>query len=131
MTAYWKAEQSEVIPKKRETLQHFPELAAGFHLPKFGRVEMVRDSATAGKVSDPFRPRLSVDVQVLDENLQPDSNVPVYRSIPLPVNMSGHESGLLAYPLEGTLVEIAFAYGRSDRPIIRGVYGREYALPSI
>ncbi|ELA9459410.1 hypothetical protein QTU63_002688 [Vibrio alginolyticus] len=131
MTAYWKAEQSEVIPKKRETLQHFPELAAGFHLPKFGRVESVRDSATAGKVSDPFRPRLSVDVQVLDENLQPDSNVPVYRSIPLPVNMSGHESGLLAYPLEGTLVEIAFAYGRSDRPIIRGVYGREYALPSI
>ncbi|MCY9853177.1 hypothetical protein [Vibrio mediterranei] len=131
MTAYWKTEQSEVPPKKRETLQNFPELAAGFHLPKFGRVEVVRDTATAGQVADPFRPRFAVDVQVLDENLNPDINVPVYRSIPLPVHMSGHESGLLSYPLEGTLVEIAFAYGRNDRPIIRGVYGREYALPSI
>ncbi|MEZ9177605.1 hypothetical protein AB4200_17365 [Vibrio kanaloae] len=131
MTAYWKVEQSEVPPKKRETLQNFPELAAGFHLPKFGRVEAVRDTATAGQVADPFRPRFAVDVQVLDENLNPDINVPVYRSIPLPVHMSGHESGLLSYPLEGTLVDIAFAYGRNDRPIIRGVYGREYALPSI
>lgn len=131
MTAYWKAEQSEVPPKKRETLQNFPELAAGFHLPKFGRVEAVRDTATAGQVTDPFRPRYAVDVQVLDEDLNPDINVPVYRSIPLPVQMSGHESGLMAYPLEGTLVEIAFAYGRNDRPIIRGVYGREYALPSM
>ncbi|PFG55756.1 hypothetical protein ATG66_2072 [Vibrio sp. ES.051] len=131
MTAYWKTEQSEVPPKKRETLQHFPELAAGFHLPKFGRVEALRDTATAGQLADPFRPRLSVDVQILDEDLQPDSNVPVYRSIPLPVHMSGHESGLVAYPLEGTLVEIAFAYGRNDKPIIRGVYGREYSLPSI
>ncbi|MBF4360455.1 hypothetical protein EAY21_26980, partial [Vibrio anguillarum] len=25
----------------------------------------------------------------------------------------------------------AFAYGRNDRPIIRGMYGREYALPTI
>ncbi|MFS1922424.1 hypothetical protein [Vibrio lentus] len=131
MTAYWKAEQSEVPPKKRETLQNFPELAAGFHLPKFGRVEAVRDTATAGQAADPFRPRYAVDVQVLDEDLNPDSNVPIYRSIPLPVQMSGNESGLMAYPLEGTLVEIAFAYGRNDRPIIRGVYGREYALPSI
>ncbi|MCG6507742.1 hypothetical protein K6U15_13440, partial [Vibrio parahaemolyticus] len=32
---------------------------------------------------------------------------------------------------EGSVVEMAFAYGRSDRPIIRGVYGREFALPSI
>ncbi|MCG9557881.1 hypothetical protein [Vibrio kanaloae] len=131
MTAYWKTEQSEVSPKKRETLQNFPELAAGFHLPKFGRVEVVRDTAEAGQVADSFRPRFAVDVQVLDENLNPDINVPVYRSIPLPVHMGGHESGLLSYPLEGTLVEIAFAYGRNDRPMIRGVYGREYALPSI
>jgi len=47
------------------------------------------------------------------------------------VNISGHEAGNLAYPLEGSMVEIAFAYGRSDRPVIRGIYGREYALPSI
>ncbi|MGF1876654.1 hypothetical protein L4D77_15155 [Photobacterium frigidiphilum] len=131
MTAYWKAEHTEVPAKKRETLQYFPELAAGFHLPKLGRVEAVRDHAQAGQVADPFRPRFAVDVQMLTEDLTPDMNVPVYRSIPLPIHMSGHESGLLAYPLEGTLVDIAFAYGRNDRPMIRGIYGREYALPTI
>ncbi len=45
--------------------------------------------------------------------------------------MSAHGAGLLSYPLEGSVVDIAFAYGRNDRPIIRGIYGREYALPSI
>ncbi len=45
--------------------------------------------------------------------------------------MSGHESGLMAYPLEGTLNRNRLAYGRNDRPIIRGIYGREYALPPI
>ncbi len=68
---------------------------------------------------------------VLDEHLQPDVSVPVYQSIPLSVHMSGHESGLLSYPLEGSVVDIAFAYGCNDRPIIHGIYGREYALPSI
>lgn len=129
MTACW---QDEVMnPRKREIADLFPEVAAGYHLPIFGRVEAVRDSATAGQIAEPFRPRFAVDVQVLNENMEPDELIPVYRSIPMPVNMSGHEAGLLAYPLEGTIVEIAFAYGRSDRPIIRSVYGRDYALPTI
>ncbi|KKD01376.1 hypothetical protein [Photobacterium halotolerans] len=131
MTAYWQATESPISPKTRETLNQFPELAAGYHLPIFGRVEAVRDSSQSGQPADPFRPRYAVDVQVLDENMQPDKDVPVYRSVPLPVHMSGHESGLIAYPLEGTVVEIAFAYGRNDRPIIRGIYGRDYALPKI
>ena len=131
MTVTWQQQQTEVPAKKREMMKHFPELAAGHHLPRFGVVEAVRDNAQVGQVADPFRPRYAVDVKLLDENMQRDEKVPVYRSIPLPVNMSGHESGLLAYPLEGTLVEIAFAYGRNDRPIIRGIYGRDCALPTI
>nr|WP_158163032.1 hypothetical protein [Vibrio mimicus] len=129
MTAFWTDDAKPA--KKRELDDMLPEVAAGYHLPIFGRVEAVRDSATAGQVADPFRPRLAIDVQVLNEDMQPDENIPVYRSIPLPVHMSGHESGLLAYPLEGTIVEIAFAYGRSDLPLIRGIYGRDYALPKI
>lgn len=129
MTAFWTDEAKPA--KKRELDDMLPEVAAGYHLPIFGRVEAVRDSATAGQVADPFRPRFAIDVQVLNEDMQPDENIPVYRSIPLPVHMSGHESGLLAYPLEGTIVEIAFAYGRSDLPLIRGIYGRDYALPTI
>lgn len=129
MTAFWTDDAKPA--KKRELDDMLPEVAAGYHLPIFGRVEAVRDSATAGQVTDPFRPRFAIDVQVLNEDMQPDENIPVYRSIPLPVHMSGHESGLLAYPLEGTIVEIAFAYGRSDLPLIRGIYGRDYALPTI
>ncbi|EOG7734443.1 hypothetical protein ACLIN6_000933 [Vibrio cholerae] len=129
MTAFWTDDAKPA--KKRELDDMLPEVAAGYHLPIFGRVEAVRDSATAGQVADPFRPRLAIDVQVLNADMQPDENIPVYRSIPLPVHMSGHESGLLAYPLEGTIVEIAFAYGRSDLPLIRGIYGRDYALPTI
>ena len=129
MTAFW---VNETMPtKRREMADLFPEVANGYHLPILGRVEAVRDNANSGQISDPFRPKFAVDVQVLDANMNPDINVPVYRSIPLPVNMSGHESGFLAYPLEGTVVEIAFAYGRSDRPLIRGVYGKDYALPTI
>ncbi|ABQ18915.1 hypothetical protein [Vibrio cholerae] len=129
MTAFWTDDAKPA--KKRELDDMLPEVAAGYHLPIFGRVEAVRDSATAGQVADPFRPRFAIDVQVLNEDMQPDENIPVYRSIPLPVHMSGHESGLMAYPLEGTIVEIAFAYGRSDLPLIRGIYGRDYALPTI
>ncbi|EPN4477792.1 hypothetical protein ACT0YH_001840 [Vibrio cholerae] len=129
MTAFWTDDAKPA--KKRELDDMLPEVAAGYHLPIFGRVEAVRDSAAAGQVADPFRPRFAIDVQVLNEDMQPDENIPVYRSIPLPVHMSGHESGLMAYPLEGTIVEIAFAYGRSDLPLIRGIYGRDYALPTI
>jgi hypothetical protein len=131
MTAYWLSSDTEVPAKKREIIDQFPELAPGYHLPMFGRVEAVRDTATAGQIADKFRPRYAVDVQILDETFSADTNVPVYRSVPLPVHMSGHESGMLAHPLEGTLVEIAFAYGRNDKPIIRGIYGRDYALPTI
>lgn len=131
MTAYWESDINDVPAKKREILKHFPEFATANHLPKFGRIEAVRDNATAGQLADPFRPRYAVDIKLLDEDLNEDSNVPVYRSIPMPVHMSGSESGLMSYPLEGTLVEIAFAYGRNDLPIIRGVYGRDYALPDI
>lgn len=129
MTAYW--QQSTQSTKKKEWLQMFPELSAGFHLPMFGQVVAVRDEAKAGLVNDAFRPRFAVDVQLLDENLDQDKRVPVYRSIPLPNNMAGSEAGLMAYPSEGCIVEIAFAYGRNDHPIIRNVYGQDYALPEI
>jgi hypothetical protein len=129
MTAYW--QESSQSAKKREWLQQFPEFAAGYHLPMFGQIVAVRDEAKAGQVNDPYRPRFAVDVQLLDEHLNQDKRVPVYRSIPMPINMAGNEAGIMAYPTEGSVVEIAFAYGRNDHPIIRNVYGNDYALPDI
>lgn len=129
MTAYW--QESTQSAKKREWLQQFPEFASGYHLPLFGQIVAVRDESTAGQMNDAYRPRFAVDVQLLDENLNLDKRVPVYRSISMPINMAGNEAGVIAYPTEGTLVEIAFAYGRNDHPIIRNVYGKDYALPEL
>lgn len=129
MTAYW--QESTQSAKKREWLQQFPEFASGYHLPLFGQIVAVRDESTAGQMNDAYRPRFAVDVQLLDENLNTDKRVPVYRSIPMPINMAGNEAGAMAYPTEGTLVEIAFAYGRNDHPIIKNVYGKDYALPEL
>ena len=131
MTIHWEESKSEVPQKKQEILKNFPELAAGHHLPRFGQIKAVRDESKSGDINDPFRPRYAVDVYLLTENMQIDISVPLYKSIPLPITMTGHESGLMGYPLEGTIVEIAFAYGRNDLPIIRAVYGRDFALPAI
>ncbi|PMJ92871.1 hypothetical protein [Vibrio sp. 10N.261.55.A7] len=131
MTVTWEESQTEQSPKRKEMMKEFPELAAGHHLPRFGQIKAVRDESTSGQINDPFRPRHAVDVQLLTDNMQVDTKVPLYKSIPLPITMVGHEAGVLGYPLEGTIVEIAFAYGRNDLPIIRAIYGREFALPTI
>ena len=89
MTAYWEPEKNSVPVKKREILKHFPEFATLNHLPKFGRVKAVRDNVDNGQTADPFRPRYAIDIQLLDQNLQPDLKVPIYKSIPMPVQMSG------------------------------------------
>lgn len=118
-------------PERRKIEGEFPELADNMHLPKFGRVEAISDSATAGQLNDPFRPRYAVDVQLLGEDGQPDKATPLYRAVPLPVQFGGQEQGLLQFPIEGTMVELGFAFGRADRPFIRTVLGSGWPLPDI
>ena len=117
--------------ERRKIEGEFPELADNMHLPKFGRVEAISDQASAGQLNDPFRPRYAVDVQLLGEDGQPDKAAPLYRAVPLPVQFGGQEQGLLQFPLEGTLVELGFAFGRADRPFIRTVLGSGWPLPNI
>ncbi|MGY3895454.1 hypothetical protein [Aeromonas enterica] len=117
--------------QQRQTEQQFPELAAGTHLPQFGIVVSISDRASAGQTADPFRPRYAVDVQVLGEDGKPDSKTPLYRAVPLPVLFGGQEQGLLQYPLEGTVVELGFAFGRVDRPFVRTILGQGWPLPDI
>ncbi|HAU4927234.1 hypothetical protein [Aeromonas hydrophila] len=118
-------------PERRKIEGEFPELADKMHLPKFGRVEAISDQASAGQLNDPFRPRYAVDVQLLNEDGQPDKATPLYRAVPLPVQFGGQEQGLLQFPIEGTLVELGFAFGRADRPLIRTVLGSGWPLPDI
>jgi hypothetical protein len=118
-------------PERRKIEGEFPELADNMHLPKFGRVEAISDHASAGQLNDPFRPRYAVDVQLLGEDGQPDQAAPRYRAVPLPVQFGGPEQGLMQFPIEGTLVELGFAFGRADRPFIRTVLGSGWPLPDI
>ncbi len=53
-------------PVQRQIESHYPELASGMHLPKFGRVMNPVEAVKSGNFSDPFRPRYAVDVQLLD-----------------------------------------------------------------
>lgn len=129
MTLRWQGKQKTA--QQRQMEQSFPELAAGFHLPVFGRVVAAADSAQAGELNDPFRPRYAVDVQQLDENGQPDAAVPVFKAVPVPVLFGGPEQGQFQYPVEGTLVELGFAFGRADQPFIRTVLGSGWSLPDI
>lgn len=116
---------------RRRVEDAFPELAARLHLPLLGRVEAISDQAQAGQRNDPFRPRYAVDVQLLGEDGEPDLAIPLYRAVPLPVTFGGPEQGALQFPLEGTLVELGFAFGRADRPFIRTILGQGWTLPDI
>lgn len=129
MTLRWQGK--EKTAKQRQVEQDFPELAAGFHLPAFGQVVAVSDSAQAGQLNDPFRPRYAVDVQQLDEDGKPDTEVPVFKAVPVPVLFGGPEQGQFQYPVEGTLVELGFAFGRADLPFIRTILGTGWPLPDI
>ncbi|AXG44262.1 hypothetical protein GPY51_09205 [Photorhabdus laumondii subsp. laumondii] len=108
----------------------YPELSAGLHLPKFARIEAHTENTVSGDISDPFRPRYAVDVQLLADDGQ-DAAVPVYHAVPLPLPMAGSESGMFQYPPVGTVVEIAFEAGRLDKPFIRQTLSKGNTLPGI
>jgi hypothetical protein len=70
-------------------------------------------------------------VQLLGEDGEPDEGTPLYRAVPLPVMFGGPEQGLLQFPVEGTMVELGFAFGRADRPFVRTILGTGWPLPDI
>lgn len=118
-------------PEQRQIDKIYPELSAGLHLPRLARVMGPTDSAALGDQADPFRPRYAVNLQLLDENGAAVKDTPVYNAVPLPVPMAGAEGGLFQYPPEGSLVEIGFAEGRPDKPLIRQTMPDGQALPDI
>ena len=118
-------------PVQRQIESHYPELASGLHLPKFGRVMNPVEAVKSGNFSDPFRPRYAVNVQLLDADGNPDKDTPVYSAVPLPVPMAGNDSGMFQFPPEGTLVEIAFTGGRPDKPFVRQTVPDGTSLPDI
>ncbi|WP_196797002.1 hypothetical protein [Edwardsiella ictaluri] len=118
-------------PTRRLIEGEFPELASGALRTRLARVVSPTESASLGDVADPFRPKYAVDLQLLDEQGNDLPDTPVYAAVPLPVPMAGPEAGLLAYPPEGTLVEVAFVEGRPDKPMVRQLIPQGHSLPDI
>ncbi|WP_351014995.1 hypothetical protein [Shewanella sp. AC91-MNA-CIBAN-0169] len=110
----------------------FPELTAKLHLPRWGEVVALPELPTVDgeRGSDPFYPRYAVDVQLLDENGTATKSK-VLQAVPLPLPGAGNKAGRLEPPAIGSIVEIAFAYGRPDKPFIRTVLPFGWDLPAI
>ncbi len=116
---------------KRIVLKLFPELSARLHLPVFAEVVGVRETPNEGDICNDFRPFYAVDIQILNEHGEPDTDWPVLRDVVLPVPMAGHEMGHFAYPENGCWVEVAFAYGSPNKPFIRTVLPNGRTLPPV
>ncbi|HBA7229770.1 hypothetical protein RMO93_21990 [Escherichia coli] len=118
-------------PLRRQIENQFPELGSGTMQTRLARVVAPTEPTALGDISDPFRPRYAVDLQLLDEDGNDKSSTPVWSAVPLPVPMAGSEAGCFAYPPAGTLVEISHVEGRPDKPVIRQVMPSGHSLPDI
>lgn len=126
-----KGQPVQKSPEKRAIEQQFPELAGGYHLSRFAKIVAVADPSQGGEVSDPFRPKYAVDVQILDEHGNEDKSIPVYPAVQLPVSSTSSQGGDFAFPEIGTVVELGFVAGRSDKPVIRSFYAQGKTIPQV
>lgn len=116
---------------RRAVERQFPELTGGYHLPRFGRVVAVPDAPAKPGLCDDFRPRFAVDVEVLLPNGEPDPDLPILQSLPLPVPNGGQEAGMYGFPEEGTAVVVCFAYGLPHKPFIQQILAQGLSLPRV
>lgn len=116
---------------RRAVERQFPELTGGYHLPRFGRVVAVPDAPAQPGLCDDFRPRFAVDVEVLLPNGEPDPDLPILQSLPLPVPNGGQEAGMYGFPEEGTAVVVCFAYGLPHKPFIQQILAQGLSLPRV
>lgn len=116
---------------RRAVERQFPELTGGYHLPRFGRVVAVPDAPAQPGLCDDFRPRFAVDVEVLLPNGEPDPDLPILESLPLPVLNGGQEAGMYGFPEEGTAVVVCFAYGLPHKPFIQQILAQGLSLPRV
>ena len=116
---------------RRSVERQFPELTGGYHLPRFARVIGVADAPASAGICDDFRPRFAVDLELLDENDEPDPELPVLAGVPLPLSVGGDEMGFLGFPEEGTRVVVCFAYGLPNKPYVQTILPHGLSLPKV
>lgn len=111
--------------------RRFPELAGAYHLPRFARVLAVADPPVAAGLCDDFRPRYAVDLEVLGPDGEADPELPHLLGVALPVFGGGTERGFYAFPEEGTVVVVSFAYGMPNKPFILQILPHGLSLPQV
>lgn len=116
---------------KRITERSHHQLFNKMDLPIIGRVVAISDPLRVESLSERFRPRYAVDVQVLRPTGEPDELLPVFRAVPLPLSAAGLERGAMGFPEPGTLVELAFAWGLPSMPFVRTILAEGLSLPKI
>ncbi|KAF2393158.1 hypothetical protein [Pseudomonas frederiksbergensis] len=116
---------------KRSVERQFPELTGGYHLPRFAKVVAVADAPANAGLCDDFRPRFSVDLQVMGPDDEIDTTLPVLSGVPLPMPVGGDEMGFFAFPEEGTSVVVCFAYGLPNKPYIQTILPHGLTLPKV
>lgn len=98
----------------------YPELKAGYHLPKLGRVEQLSQGDFKGReISTLDEPLYAVDVQPLDHDFRAVG--PLLKDLVVMLPYGGQQRGFFALPDPGTIIEFCFAYASPKLIIIRGV----------
>lgn len=101
----------------------YPELAGGYVTSRRGVVTGIPEAPehAEGEATDAYRPRLAVNVQLLDVDGQPDESVPELEAVPVPILGGGSESGHYTLPEPGTTVRVCWDYGRADLPYVHSI----------
>lgn len=109
----------------------FPELSGGLHLPLYGRVAGISESMNDEAISNNFRGRYAVNIEILDANDKPDKSYTLFKNIVLPLPFAGFEAGGFKYPENGTRVVLGFAGGLPHMPFIQQLFPNEQSLPKV
>ncbi len=111
--------------------RYWPELNSGTHLPRLAVVIGIPDPPKNGEKHTDERPRYAVDVRLLLPDLSIDEDMPLIRDVPVAFPAAAPERGFVGLPQPGTIVEIAFAFGRQTLPFVRSVLPHYLKLPKI
>ena len=111
--------------------KRWPEIPNRMHLPLWAVVTAVSDPPTGGENCTAERPFYAVDVQLLKDDGSADLDMPTLRDIPVAMTGAAPGRGFATLPQPGTIVELAFAFGRQDKPFIRSVMPYNLPLPAI
>lgn len=115
---------------KRLVLRLWPDIAAGLHLPHWGRVASAPAPFPSAQ-STGTAPLYCVDIQLLNDRGEDDADQPILEAVPLPATMGGAQRGVFGFPEAGALVELGFIRGLQNRPFIRSVLVEGLTLPSL